>query len=277
MRHIPYGYRIENGRAVLEPDEARRVRAFFEDYIRGASQQEAAKQNGILRAQATLGNMLRDKKYLGDGFYPPIISRETFERAQEERKRREKSLGRDKNFFAKDKESISPFRGLVFCGKCGGAYRRYAENGKERWRCSRRIVKGRLCCASPVISEQSLEEAFMEVVRALDMEDVKARPPKKRMIIEKKYDDPLKQAEYVYSLVEADDFDYMTEKLINIMKNVPAVFDGKFMSMVVKRITVFQSGAAMFELINGKIYGKELIIVGGSKNRVGNTGKTEAE
>lgn len=91
------------------------------------------------------------------------------------------------------------------------------------------------------------------------------------------YDDPLKQAEYAYSLVEADDFDYMTEKLINIMKNVSAVFDGKFMSKVVKRITVFHSGAAVFELINGKIYEKELIIVGGSKNRVGNTGKTEAE
>ncbi len=97
------------------------------------------------------------------------------------------------------------------------------------------------------------------------------------MVIEKKYDDPLKQAEYAYSLVEADDFDYMTEKLINIIKNVPAAFDGKFMSKVVKRITVFNSGAAVFELINGKIYGKELIIVGGSKNRVGNTGKTKAE
>jgi len=69
----------------------------------------------------------------------------------------------------------------------------------------------------------------------------------------------------------------MTEKLINIMKNVPAAFDGEFMSKVVKRITVFHSRAAMFELINGKIYGKELIIVGGGKNRVGYTGKTEAE
>ena len=102
----------------------------------------------------------------------------------------------------------------------------------------------------------------MEVVCALDMEDVKARPPKKRMIIEKKYDDPLKQAEYAYSLVEADDFDYMTAKLIYFMDNVPAAFDGEFMSKVVKRITVFHSGTAMFELI---IYGKELIIVGGSK------------
>jgi len=49
------------------------------------------------------------------------------------------------------------------------------------------------------------------------------------------------------------------------------------MSKVIKRITIFRSGIVAFELINGKIYEKELIVVGGGKNRVGNTGKTEAE
>lgn len=277
MAHIPYGYKIKNGSASLDKNNAAQVKTLFEEYAGGLSLEGAANKAGISRRHASIGKMLSDERYLGGGFYPAIISAELFNRVQEERVRRAEMLGRNRNYFADDKSNISPFWGKIFCGECGSEYRRYAEDGKEQWRCSRRIVKGRLCCASPVISEQSLEEAFMEVVCALDMEDVKARPPKKRMVIEKKYDDPLKQAEYAYSLVEADDFDYMTEKMINIMKNVPGAFDGEFMSMVVKRITVFQSGAAMFELINGKIYGKELIIVGGSKNRVGNTGKTEAE
>ncbi|WP_049753994.1 hypothetical protein [Heliomicrobium modesticaldum] len=70
----------------MDPDEAQRVWAFFEDYLKGTSQQEAARRNGIHSAQATLGKMLRDSKYLGDGFYPPVISQEIYDWAQEERK-----------------------------------------------------------------------------------------------------------------------------------------------------------------------------------------------
>jgi hypothetical protein len=272
MRHIPYGYRIENGRAVLDPDEARRVRAFFEDYIGGASQQEAARQNGIRRAQATLGNMLRDKKYMGDGFYPPIILQETFDRAQEERKRREKSLGRDKNFFARDKESISPFWGLVFCGKCGGAYRRYADGGKNRWACIGRAKRRDLHEGCPMIPEAALEKAFMEIIRSVDLSDLQDGPKKATPVIEIKYGDPFRQAEYAYSLVEIDDFAYLTKKLKKLLAEAPPVFDGEFMKSAVRRITVC-GDRAEFELINGKTYGKELSLgAADGKERVGHTG-----
>ena len=272
MRHIPYGYRIENGRAIPDPDEARRVRAFFEDYLNGASQQEAARQNGIHRAQATLGKMLRDKKYTGDGFYPPIIPRETFDRVQEERKRREASLGRDKNFFAKDKEGISPFWGLVFCGKCGGAYRRYADGGKNHWACIRRAKRRDLHENCPMIPEAALEKAFMELLRSIDLSDLQDGPKKAAPLIETKYDDPVKQAEYAYSLIEIDDFAYLTKKLKKLLLEAPPVFDGEFMKSVVRRITVC-GDRAEFELLNGKTYGKELSLgAADGKERVGHTG-----
>ena len=35
MRHIPYGYRIENGRAVIDEEQAATVREFFQNYISG--------------------------------------------------------------------------------------------------------------------------------------------------------------------------------------------------------------------------------------------------
>ena len=38
--------------------------------------------------------MLADKRYVEDKFYPPIISRDTFEKAQLERRRRAEALGR---------------------------------------------------------------------------------------------------------------------------------------------------------------------------------------
>lgn len=272
MRHIPYGYRIENGRAVPDPDEARRVRAFFEDYLNGASQQEAARQNGIHRAQATLGKMLRDKKYTGDGFYPPVVSQEIFDRVQEERKRRETCLGRDKNFFAKDKEGISPFWGLVFCGKCGGAYRRYADGGKNRWACIRRAKRRDLHEGCPMIPEEALEKAFMELLRSIDLAALQNGPRKAAPVIEIKYGDPFRQAEYAYSLVEIDDFAYLTKKLKKLLAEAPPVFDGEFMKSVVRRITVF-GDRAEFELINGKTYGKELSLgAADGKERVGHTG-----
>jgi hypothetical protein len=38
--------------------------------------------------------MLRNKKYLGDGFYPAIVDKETFEQAEIERQKRARKLGR---------------------------------------------------------------------------------------------------------------------------------------------------------------------------------------
>ena len=38
--------------------------------------------------------MLRNKKYLGDDYYPAIIDKETFDKAEEIRRSRAKALGR---------------------------------------------------------------------------------------------------------------------------------------------------------------------------------------
>jgi hypothetical protein len=142
--------------------------------------------------------------YTGNGFYPPIIPQETFDRVQEERKRRETSLGRDKNFFAKDKEGVSPFWGLVFCGKCGGAYRRYADGGKNRGACIRRAKRRDLHENCPTIPETALEKAFMELLRSIDLSGLQDGPKKDAPVIEIKFDDPVKQAEYTYSLIEIE-------------------------------------------------------------------------
>ena len=38
MRHIPYGYRIENGRAAIDETQAATVRELFQNYISGIIQ-----------------------------------------------------------------------------------------------------------------------------------------------------------------------------------------------------------------------------------------------
>lgn len=67
MKHIPYGYRVENGKAVIDEQAAEQVRALFEAYLSGDSLATAAKKADIKAFHANIGRMLRNTRYLGDG------------------------------------------------------------------------------------------------------------------------------------------------------------------------------------------------------------------
>ena len=81
MGQIPYGYRIENGAAVIIPAEAAQIRLIFQNYIAGMSLQSAARAAGHPMAHSTVRRMLQRKCYLGDAFYPAILDKETYARA----------------------------------------------------------------------------------------------------------------------------------------------------------------------------------------------------
>jgi hypothetical protein len=94
MGHTPYGYRIENGTAVIDETAAKQVKELFLGYLAGLSLKDAAKKARIDCYHATAGRMLKNKNYVGDEFYPPIIDKETFEKAGLEKQRRAEKLGR---------------------------------------------------------------------------------------------------------------------------------------------------------------------------------------
>lgn len=91
---MPYGYRLENGKAVIEENEAKQIRELCAAYLSGLSFVEAAKQVGLQMYHGTVRNLLKNKRYLGTEFYPAILDRESFEAVEIERQRREKLLGR---------------------------------------------------------------------------------------------------------------------------------------------------------------------------------------
>ena len=66
MGHTPFGYKIENGIAVIDQPAADKLRQLYKNYLS-----------------------------LGDSFYPAIIDKDTYQKAQEERKRRAAALGRN--------------------------------------------------------------------------------------------------------------------------------------------------------------------------------------
>lgn len=92
--HLPYGYRIVNGAAVIDEAQAAQVRGIYEAYLSGKGYMDAARSVGLEMFHGSVKRMLQTRYYLGDDFYPAIIEREIFEAAEAERLRRAKALGR---------------------------------------------------------------------------------------------------------------------------------------------------------------------------------------
>lgn len=94
MGHTPYGYRIEDGKAIIDEEQAIKVREFFNAYISGLALTVAAEKVGLKMYHGSAGMMLRNKRYIGDDYYPAIIDKETFDKAEEKRIEKARSLGR---------------------------------------------------------------------------------------------------------------------------------------------------------------------------------------
>ena len=72
MGYTPYGYRIENGAAAINDQEAGCVRRIFDNYISGMSLREAAIAAGHPLVHSAVKRMLTKKYYCGDDFYPAM-------------------------------------------------------------------------------------------------------------------------------------------------------------------------------------------------------------
>ena len=94
MGHTPLGYRIENSYAVIDEEAAERVRGLFRFYLEGDALAVAAQKTGIVSSHGGIGRILRNQHYLGDEYYPALIDKDTFDKAEEGRMRRAASLGR---------------------------------------------------------------------------------------------------------------------------------------------------------------------------------------
>lgn len=94
MAHIPYGYKIQDGKAVIDLVETSQLKELFNLYLSGLSMNNASEKSGIKCYHATVAKMLTNKTYLGGEYYPKIIDKDIFEQASAEKLRRAKKLGR---------------------------------------------------------------------------------------------------------------------------------------------------------------------------------------
>ena len=95
MQHTPYGYEIVDGKAVVDEEKASQIRKICENYLGGMSFISAAQDVGLTMSHCGVKRMIQNERYLGDNFYPPILTKEIAEQIEKERQRRGKQLGRD--------------------------------------------------------------------------------------------------------------------------------------------------------------------------------------
>lgn len=94
MQHTPYGYDIVDGRAVVNTEKAETLKRIIGNYLSGMSLTGAAADVGLKMSHCGVKRLIQNERYLGDSFYPAIITEETARAIEEERLRREKALGR---------------------------------------------------------------------------------------------------------------------------------------------------------------------------------------
>ncbi len=197
------GYKLENRKLELIPNEAEIVRFIFQLYIEGHGADTIGKildSKGVKPkyaskwSRSTIMQIISNVHYTGDlilqktfrdnhltkrkvmntgeldqymvkNNHEAIISHEVFDKAQRIRKE-------------KRKQSVSPaiqkqypFKGMMRCGMCGRAYVRKKTPSKHIWKCSLSVTKGLEACASKQVPDSQIIEAFNQIFNRTEFDE----------------------------------------------------------------------------------------------------------
>jgi cell division protein FtsB len=288
--HMPIGYKMVDGRIVLDKEKAEVVKKIFNEYLKGSSTNKIAQElstAGFLNANknpswnhGSIGRILEDSKYLGDDVHPQIIDEKTFELVQKRRKSVATKLGRNPQLNSIKNQGI--FSDKLECGECGEIYREYIENvGKaseiKSWKCKRHIYRNKVYCRNLFLTSEEIENIFISAKNKilsrmwmLDKEK-KKEPIKITMEIRnieeriKELEDEeqfsskelseliFKRAKAYYSISKIDDYAYNTEKMRQALveKEQLMEFDEDLFSTIAKQIIINKNGRIIVEFING--------------------------
>jgi DNA invertase Pin-like site-specific DNA recombinase len=203
-----YGYKVENKKFIVVPEQAEVIKRIFNLYIGGLGilaitkrlNQEGIKPlysekwsygsllqtlkninyTGDLILQKTYQeNHLTKKKIKNNGEFhqyyvednhEPIISRELFKQASKIR------IQRASRFKTNVKRSMSryPFTNRIRCACCGGSYQHKTTEYNSFWLCTTYNVQGKeYCNASKRIPENSLYEVLNEYFGTQEFDELK--------------------------------------------------------------------------------------------------------
>jgi Site-specific recombinases, DNA invertase Pin homologs len=179
--HRPlFGYRWDGEMYRIVPEEGEAVKYIFKEYLAGKPAYTIAKAlaekgiagkkgiplddsvvKDILSNISYTGPMVLQKyyisesrkkktnngelyKYVIDGMYEPLVSKDDFTKAQEIRAQRASLI---------PEATILGFSGLVKCGSCGSGVSRRTSRAAKRWCCNTKERKG-TCDMRPIMEEE---------------------------------------------------------------------------------------------------------------------------
>ena len=290
QRHMPIGYSLIDGKIVIDFEKAEVVQKIFSEYLNGASLIAIAKKltaAGLLNGNnkpnwnhGSVGRILDNTKYLGDSMYPQIIDKVTFELVQQQRKAKNKKLGRTPQINTRKNQSV--FTSKLKCGECGNIYRKYIEHAgrpseKSNWKCKRYIYQNRVHCRNLFLTGKDIENIFISATNKilsrmwiLDKEKKKEQPKInmeirkleeriKELEDEKQFSSKelaelvFKRAKAYYNISTIDDYDYKTKKMKEELldKEILTEFNEELFINIIKEIIIYKNGKIQVEYING--------------------------
>ena len=207
----------EDGEPEVVPEEARIVERIFEMFLSGSTLQEIMETlqaenieipgKQIKFSKNMIRNILQNERYCGDCIlqktvtvdpiakkrkknegeapmyivennHTPIISREVFNRAQEELSRRKVVTPKSgkTSITSTGRYSKYALTEVMKCGECGSRYRRvtWSKRGKTKvvWRCINRLDYGtKYCKEALTVEEIALQNAIVRALQRFNKED----------------------------------------------------------------------------------------------------------
>ena len=196
--NAPYGYRMVDRVLIPKEDEAQIVRDIFDQYLKGASTHEIARnlndagipgKFGSTWKVSTIRYILRNEKYIGDmlcqktyhtntlpfkqkrnrgeadqyyveGSHEGIVDKNVFQKAQE-------IINSRKEKYLTDADSIQyPLTSKMHCTECGAFFIRKKTNGCVSWVCSNHGIS-KDNCPTHYIKEIRIYDAFVCMMNKL--------------------------------------------------------------------------------------------------------------
>jgi len=184
---VPYGYKVENKKLVINENEAKIVRQIFESYITSGSvakiynelQANGIKdRNRLSFSKSRISYILRNVIYTGkikyagkiyQGVHEPLISKDIFNLAQEIHKKKKRVLRLYKNYL---------LVGLIKCKECGSymtpSYTNKWKQGKLRryyyYRCTKTTKRNWDACSTKMVSADRLEKYVFENLERISLD-----------------------------------------------------------------------------------------------------------
>lgn len=268
----PYGYHNIDGQMVIDENQAEIVRLIFSEVLVGKSPGLIAKElnekkipskRGKKWSSGVIHGMVRNEKYTGDVIFQktftdenfkrhvnygernqyyakdhhePIVSHDTFEKANNiiEKNGKEKGIEKYTDKY-KNRYALS---GKIVCDECGGKWKRVKLNSYFGFACNTHI-KNINMCSMKTIPEDSIKLAFATMMNKLSSAREVVLLPLERNLKRSSNDMQLSRLEELESLLEKNTerknqvMDFFTSGLLD-----PAVNSEEIMRLEEERKTI---------------------------------------